>query len=53
MEQILANITEIILLVFLSITFLQSGLDKMLDWNGNVSWLKGHFKYTFLGKMVP
>ncbi|WP_375238097.1 DoxX family protein [Aurantibacter sp.] len=53
MGNILANITEIILLLFLTITFLQSGIDKILDWNGNVSWLKGHFKDTFLGKMVP
>jgi uncharacterized membrane protein YphA (DoxX/SURF4 family) len=53
MDNALFNVTEIILLLFLTITFLQSGLDKMLDWNGNVSWLKGHFKDTFLGKMVP
>lgn len=53
MKFILFNTTEIILLLFLVITFLQSGIDKITDWNGNISWLKDHFKSTFLGKMVP
>lgn len=52
MTAILNHVTEIILLLFLAITFLQSGLDKILDWNGNVSWLKEHFSKTFMGKMV-
>ena len=38
---------------FLAITFLQSGYDKIADWNGNVSWLKGHFSQTFLKNQVP
>jgi len=45
--------TEILLLIFLIITFFQSGLDKLLDWNGNVAWLKDHFANTFVGKIVP
>jgi len=45
--------TEILLLIFLIITFFQSGLDKLLDWNGNVAWLKEHFANTFIGKIVP
>ena len=53
MENLLNYITEILLLLFLIITFLQSGLDKILDWNGNISWLKSHFEKTFLSKMVP
>lgn len=52
MTSILDHITEIILLLFLAITFLQSGLDKILDWKGNISWLKEHFSKTFMGKMV-
>lgn len=52
MESILNYATEILLLLFLIITFLQSGLDKMLDWNGNISWLKSHFSDTFLKNMV-
>lgn len=53
MDNLLNNITEIILLLFLAITFLQSGVDKVLDWKGNVSWLKEHFSETFMANMVP
>ncbi|MFZ5444387.1 MAG: DoxX family membrane protein [Myxococcota bacterium] len=28
---------------FLGILFLQSGLDKVLDWKGNKEWLTGYF----------
>jgi len=38
---------------FLSILFLQSGLDKTFDYKGNLSWLKGHFSGSVLGGMVP
>ena len=47
------HITEIIILVFLAITFLQSGIDKISDWKGNVEWLKSHFSKTFLADKVP
>ncbi|NER13272.1 DoxX family protein [Leptobacterium flavescens] len=47
------NITEILILLFLMITFLQSAVDKILDWKGNLGWLKGHFSKTFLRNMVP
>ena len=46
MEYLLNNTTEILLLVFLIITFLQSGIDKIFDWKGNLSWLKEHFSDT-------
>ena len=52
MISILDHITEIILLLFLAITFLQSGLDKILDWKGNIGWLKEHFSKTFMGNIV-
>ena len=52
MENSIKHITEILLLAFLAITFLQSGLDKIFDWKGNVSWLKEHFSKTFMAKMV-
>ncbi len=45
--------TEILLLLFLAITFLQSGIDKIIDWAGNLSWLKGHFAKTPLKGLVP
>jgi len=53
MDTILNNITEILLLIFLIITFIQSGVDKISDWTGNVSWLKGHFSKTPLKNIVP
>jgi hypothetical protein len=28
---------------FFCILFLQSGVDKVLDWKGNLDWLTGHF----------
>ncbi len=53
MEIALKHITEILLLAFLIITFLQSGFDKIFDWKGNVGWLKDHFSKTFMANMVP
>lgn len=47
------HITEIIILVFLAITFLQSGFDKIADWKGNIEWLKSHFADTILKNRVP
>ncbi len=38
--------------IFLSIVFLQSGLDKVFDWKGNLSWLRGHFKDSLLSNLV-
>ncbi|MFD0977231.1 DoxX family protein [Salinimicrobium gaetbulicola] len=53
METINTNIPILLILLFTVITFLQSGLDKLMDWKGNVAWLKGHFGNTFLSGMVP
>lgn len=39
--------------VFFAILFIQSGLDKVLDWKGNLEWLTGHFANSFLAKTVP
>ncbi len=44
---------QILILVFLLITFLQSGIDKLSDWKGNLSFLKEHFSKTFLKNSVP
>lgn len=46
-------IAESLILIFLIVTFLQSGLDKAMDWKGNVSWLKAHFAGTFLANKIP
>jgi uncharacterized membrane protein YphA (DoxX/SURF4 family) len=45
--------TEILILLFLIVTFFQSGIDKIMDWNGNVSFIKTHFKNSPLKNMVP
>lgn len=52
MENLTAFITELLILIFIVITFLQSGLDKLFDWQGNIGWLKGHFSKTFLSGQV-
>ena len=39
--------------LFVSILFIQSGLDKVFDWKGNLGWLTGHFSKTFVAGTVP
>lgn len=53
MDTIFSNIAELLLLGFLTITFLQSGIDKVLNWKGNLSWLTGHFAKSLFKGMVP
>jgi uncharacterized membrane protein YphA (DoxX/SURF4 family) len=53
MEAISKYPTELFILLFLIVTFLQSGIDKIVDWNGNLSFIKEHFKNTPLKSMVP
>lgn len=53
MEHLTFFITEILILIFIAITFLQSGIDKAVDWEGNTSWLKEHFSKTFMAGQVP
>jgi hypothetical protein len=38
---------------FLAILFLQSGIDKVVDYRGNLEWLKGHFAKSPLAGVVP
>lgn len=44
---------QVIASVFLAILFLQSGIDKVLDWGGNLGWLTGHFAKSPLKRFVP
>jgi hypothetical protein len=46
------NATELLVLGFLTITFLQSGVDKITDWEGNLSYIKSVFENTFLKNRV-
>ena len=45
--------TEVLILLFLIVTFLQSGIDKLTDWQGNLSFIKGHIKNSPLKNTVP
>jgi uncharacterized membrane protein YphA (DoxX/SURF4 family) len=47
------NVASILILLFLAITFLQSGYDKLFYWKDNVDWLKDHFAKTQLKNQVP
>jgi len=52
-EELLNNLPLAFTTLFVAILFLQSGLDKILDFKGNLDWLTGHFSKTFLAAMVP
>lgn len=47
------TLAKLLLLLFLGIVFLQSGIDKIVDWKGNLGWLKGHFSKSFFASQVP
>lgn len=38
---------------FFAVAFLQSAIDKIVDREGNLGWLTGHFKDSPLAGMVP
>jgi len=44
---------QLFISAFLAILFLQSGMDKIVDRQGNLSWLNGHFSKSPLAGMVP
>jgi hypothetical protein len=46
-------LTQIFGSAFLAILFLQSGIDKVIDYRGNLEWLKGHFAKSPLAGVVP
>ncbi|GAB4332055.1 MAG: hypothetical protein OHK0038_07440 [Flammeovirgaceae bacterium] len=47
------TLAQILTSAFLAILFLQSGLDKVFDWKGNLSWLNEHFSKSPLKNFVP
>ncbi len=55
MNDLLAAIpsAQILATTLLAILFLQSGLDKVIDWKGNLEWLIGHFSKSPLKNQVP
>ena len=44
---------QLFVAAFLTILFLQSGIDKVVDRPGNLEWLKGHFAKSALAGVVP
>jgi len=44
---------EVVIAAFLAVLFLQSGLDKVVDREGNLQWLTGHFAKSPVADMVP
>ena len=52
-DNIAKNLPALFAALLVSILFIQSGLDKVFDWKGNMTWLTGHFSKTFLAKTVP
>ena len=54
LETIAKNLPALFSALLVAILFIQSGLDKVFDWRGNLEWLTGHFSKTFLrGTVAP
>ena len=53
LEELGKNLPALFGALLVGILFVQSGLDKVFDWRGNLEWLTGHFSKTFLRGMVP
>ena len=53
MDAIIKNLPALLAAAFVAVLFIQSGLDKVFDWKGNLEWLKGHFSKTFVAGTVP
>ncbi len=47
------TLARIFVCAFFAACFIQSGLDKVFDWKGNLDWLTGHFAKTVFRGMVP
>ena len=52
LDLILKNLPALFAALLVAILFIQSGLDKVFDWKGNMDWLTGHFSKTFLSGFV-
>src|SRR5437879_8927883 len=53
MSGMTSYLLQILVSAFLAILFLQSGIDKIVDRQGNLEWLKGHFTKSPLAAFVP
>lgn len=53
LDDTLRNLPALFAALLVAILFIQSGLDKVFDWSGNLEFLKGHFSKTILAGFVP
>lgn len=53
MKEIIKFLPSLFAALFVAVLFIQSSLDKIFDWKGNLGWLTGHFEKTFVASMVP
>lgn len=53
MDTLISYAAELLILLFILLTFAFSALEKMLDVKGQVVWLKEHMKGTFLVPIMP
>jgi hypothetical protein len=51
--QFQARLLRAVIPALLAVLFLQSGLDKVFDYRGNLSWMTEHFSKTILRGVVP
>ena len=47
------RIAQLFVCAFLAILFLQSGLDKVFNWKGELGWITDHFAETPFKGIVP
>ena len=47
------HMAHLFVCLFFCVLFLQSGLDKVFDWDGNIGWMQPHFSQSPLKSMVP
>ena len=52
MEMIPREIARVLILVFFAVLFLQSGLDKIFDFDGNRAYIKSVFEKTLPARIV-
>ena len=52
-DDLIRNLPALFAALFTAILFIQSGMDKVFDWKGNLGWLTGHFEKTFVAGTVP
>ncbi len=52
-ENLLINLIQSLIGVFISIALIQSSIDKLIDRKGNIEWLSDHFSDTILRNFVP